>query len=328
MNEKTTRKYLNIIRDIVDKTMQDEYKQMEGKLGGEGKIIEIDEMIATKRKFNRGRVPPKQHVLIFGMTQRDGGPVRVEDGELYNYLWQKDRFREGLEIDAEAPGLRPPQERRRPDDAQREQPEDGSVVIDEDTRVIFVDDDEEEGTEEDVCDVDEVVDGERTGQFRFRRDMEARERALFGTQGTASPKKTVLFHVPDRKAATLVPIIERFVKPNSFVFSDKWAGYVSLNGTFHHFIVVHNKRFVKYHFDGRDVVKITTNHIERVWVDVRKAIRGVAIEDVNRRIQEVPYRRLKLENKTHRERVGAVVEDIVRLHKKSSTVAEDEEETN
>ena len=34
----------------------------------------------------------------------------------------------------------------------------------------------------------------------------------------------------------------------------------------HPFAVVHKRRFVKYHLlDGPKILKVTTNHIERVW---------------------------------------------------------------
>ena len=147
--------------------------------------------------------------------------------------------------------------------------------------------------------------------------LEARERALFGSTVTAVPRKTLLFHVPDRKAATLVPIIRKYVKPGTVVFSDKWAGYVSLGGTFQHFVVVHNRRFVKYNFmeDGL-VMKVTTNHIERVWVEVRKTLRGVPMKDIDGRLQEVPYRTLKLGDKAHLDKLNVLVADMIRLTEK------------
>ena len=74
LNEKTVRKCLDVVRVVVNSSMEIRYKEMEGSLGGPGKIIEIDEMIATKRKYGRGRIPAKQCVLIFGMTELDGGP--------------------------------------------------------------------------------------------------------------------------------------------------------------------------------------------------------------------------------------------------------------
>ena len=116
----------------------------------------------------------------------------------------------------------------------------------------------------------------------------------------------------DRKGRTLIPIIERYVKPGSIIFSDKWAGYINLGGKFQHFTVVHKERFVKYHFadDGRTVMKVTTNHIERAWVDVRRSLKGVPVDDVPKRLDEVPIRRLRLADVKHEVNVKSLLEDI------------------
>ena len=53
--------------------------------------------------------------------------------------------------------------------------------------------------------------------------------------------------------------------------------------------------FVTYLFFANQLVlKVTTNHIERIWVEMRKDLRGVKKEDVERRLREVPYRLYRL----------------------------------
>ena len=54
LDSETTRKCLNVVRESVSSFMREEYKSIEGKLGGVGKIIELDEMFAAKRKYNVG----------------------------------------------------------------------------------------------------------------------------------------------------------------------------------------------------------------------------------------------------------------------------------
>ena len=47
-----------------------------GKIGGEGKVVEVDETKIGKRKFNRGRLTDGH--WIFGMVERDSGKLRLE----------------------------------------------------------------------------------------------------------------------------------------------------------------------------------------------------------------------------------------------------------
>ena len=120
--------------------------------------------------------------------------------------------------------------------------------------------------------------------------------------------------MPNRKASTLIPIIEKYVKVGSIIFSDKWSAYVTLNQKYQHYVVVHSRRFVKYNFFGNGfILKVTTNHVERVWVEVRKAIRGVLVKDVEKRVSEIPYRSLVFTGKTHQDKVAALFEDIKKL---------------
>ncbi len=59
--------------------------------------------------------------------------------------------------------------------------------------------------------------------------------------------------IPDASSATLMPIIERKVVPDSIVCSDGWKGYNALDiSDFHHFRINHSEHFVDEH-----------NHINR-----------------------------------------------------------------
>ena len=50
--------------------------------------------------------------------------------------------------------------------------------------------------------------------------------------------------IPDASSATLMPIIERKIVPDSIVYSDSWRGYNVLDvSDFHHFRINHSKLF-------------------------------------------------------------------------------------
>ena len=106
----------------------------------------------------------------------------------------------------------------------------------------------------------------------------------------------------DRTAETLLPLVRKYVRPNTDIFSDKWSAYFGLDGEFRHFFVVHQRRFVKYRLlqDG-SILKVTTNHIKRVWVDLRKNQSGVPKEEIRRRVNEVPYRLMTFVPGIHKE---------------------------
>ena len=54
--------------------------------------------------------------------------------------------------------------------------------------------------------------------------------------------------IPDAASATLIPIIERKVIPDSIVYSDCWRGYNVLDvSDFHHFRINHSKLFADRH---------------------------------------------------------------------------------
>ena len=59
--------------------------------------------------------------------------------------------------------------------------------------------------------------------------------------------------IPDASSATLMPIIERKVVPDSIVYSDGWKGYNVLDvSDFHHFRINHSELFAddQTHING------------------------------------------------------------------------------
>jgi transposase len=92
--------------------------------------------------------------------------------------------------------------------------------------------------------------------------------------------------IPDASSATLMPIIERKVIPDSIVYSDCWRSYNVLDvSDFKHFRINHSKLFVdkKNHING----------IENFWNQVKRHMRkfnGVPKEHFGLFLKECEWR--------------------------------------
>ena len=72
--------------------------------------------------------------------------------------------------------------------------------------------------------------------------------------------------IPDASTATLLPIIERKVVPDSIVYSDCWAAYNAIDVTrFHHLRINHSKLFADKHNH--------INGIENFWNQAKRHLR-------------------------------------------------------
>lgn len=79
---------------------------------------------------------------------------------------------------------------------------------------------------------------------------------------------TITKVVNDRSKESLMPIIERFVKKGSIIYSDEWKSYDNLKKHYEHEIVIHG---IKQYVNGN----ITTNEIEGYWSHLKRSIIGV-----------------------------------------------------
>ncbi len=121
-----------------------------------------------------------------------------------------------------------------------------------------------------------------------------------GTQGRSLKTKTPIFgmverggklvaqKVDDAKGETLSPIIRRYVKAGSRIFTDEYIGYRSLyDSEYTHSVIHHNDK--EYCLDD-----IHTNTIEGFWGHFKRMIFGiyhfVSAKHLQRYVDEVVYR--------------------------------------
>ncbi len=142
------------------------------------------------------------------------------------------------------------------------------------------------------CESDEVVGGEievDESYFGGRRK---------GKRGRGSAGKVPVFGllkrggkvytkiIPDARSATLMPIIERKVIPDSIVYSDCWRGYNALDvSDFKHLRINHSKLFAsaRNHING----------IENFWNQAKRHMRrfnGVPAEHFPLFLKECEWR--------------------------------------
>ncbi|RUS81879.1 hypothetical protein EGW08_010349 [Elysia chlorotica] len=81
--------------------------------------------------------------------------------------------------------------------------------------------------------------------------------------------------VPDRTAATLLPLIQRYIAPGSIINSDGWAAYnnidtLPVNPPYQHLVVIHDQNFVD------PVTGACTNQVECYWKNCKSKFKQMA----------------------------------------------------
>ena len=86
-------------------------------------------------------------------------------------------------------------------------------------------------------------------------------------------RRCFLFEVPDRTAATLEPIIRRWILPGTHIISDGWAAYANIesiaNGIYTHSVIVQERNF-----DDPIEPGVHTQVIENTWMRANQKLRG------------------------------------------------------
>lgn len=79
----------------------------------------------------------------------------------------------------------------------------------------------------------------------------------------------------DRRPDTLMPLIKKYIKPNSMIYSDGRAAYRNLHHGNKHLSINHSENFA-----GSHDPEIHTQNIERLWRDMKEWMlrRGIKSE--------------------------------------------------
>jgi transposase-like protein len=98
--------------------------------------------------------------------------------------------------------------------------------------------------------------------------------------------KVRLTHVPNTQRETLQPLVRRYVRGGSYVFTDAFMGYHGLDQDYVHNVIDHAERYV----DGN----VHTNKIENFWSLLKRGLKGtyVSVEPFHlfRYLDEQAYR--------------------------------------
>ena len=114
-----------------------------------------------------------------------------------------------------------------------------------------------------VVQIDESVLAKR----KYNVGRNVTQQWIFGLYDTTTKCSHVQL-VDDRRAETLIPIIQKFVRPGSTVFSDQWAAYRQLNQLgYHHATVNHSQNFID------PTTGTCTNAIEAYWSRAKRHVR-------------------------------------------------------
>lgn len=124
------------------------------------------------------------------------------------------------------------------------------------------------GFDEDLEPVTIEIDESAFGKRKYHRGRQVRTRWVFGgvERGTGRCFAEV---VENRSAATLLPLIEKWIAPGSRIVSDGWQAYNTIpeiqSNIYTHDIIVHQENFI----DPNDA-DIHTQTIESFWNKVKR----------------------------------------------------------
>uniref|UniRef100_A0A1X7VKF1 ISXO2-like transposase domain-containing protein n=1 Tax=Amphimedon queenslandica TaxID=400682 RepID=A0A1X7VKF1_AMPQE len=115
------------------------------------------------------------------------------------------------------------------------------------------------------------IDESKIGRRKYNRGRYVEGHWVFGgiEQGTG---ECFMVEVPDRSAATLLPIIFKHVRPSTTIISDKWRAYSSLASSgMIHLTVNYSLNFIN------PINGAHTQSIESTWSQVKRMMRSTGV---------------------------------------------------
>ena len=111
------------------------------------------------------------------------------------------------------------------------------------------------------------IDESKFGKRKYHKGKRVEGKWIFGGRETYDKTKIFMVPVENRKASTLIPIIQRWIAPGSIIHSDCWKAYNKLSQVgYTHVTVNHSKEFVNIYNAA------CTNRIESEWRHAKAAM--------------------------------------------------------
>ena len=187
--EKTAAKFHRAIEESMDEYITRRIQAGEMLLGGDGKVVEIDEKELTVNKYNKGRLPPKK-ITVFGMVEVDSPVLPVEEVELRTAV----RMEEARK--AERMGI-VTQSRR---DIRRRVADETAFAPSADQMEVIEGQDEQPMARSTGP---ALTPEERRAVARCIEELSSR----YNQAKNGRPRKALFFHVEQKDRATLIPLI-------------------------------------------------------------------------------------------------------------------------
>ena len=93
----------------------------------------------------------------------------------------------------------------------------------------------------------------------------------------------------------LIPVIQQHVAEGSMVFTDQFATYACLRDLgYRHYTVCHKYENSHFVIEGRNIIRVSTNHIERLWVELERTLAHMTLERTLQCPNLESYRQLRL----------------------------------
>ena len=110
------------------------------------------------------------------------------------------------------------------------------------------------------------IDESKVGKRKYHRGRQVDGAWIFGGIERGNPQRCFLERVPDRTAATLIPLVKKYIKPGTKILSDCWRPYDQLEKEgFAHESVNHSIEFVSE-------TGVHTQTIESTWRAVKRTL--------------------------------------------------------